>query len=249
MFDSLKSKYEKLDISSFPDLMKLMKFTFHGESTEKLIAAIKQFQSDTPEQCLFDDTTAYYNTIVFLIPIKICFLFHSTDRKFVVMKYGELLIEINHDLFYLKLRQTIDETYKHSHNFDIDSSYVRLLNICLESNIAFQQFYRRTAQTMIEFQYPEHIQNYLDQLLCDIRIRLSSSEQFYSMYSDDLYFYVQLVDHSCPTSDSNSNNENTNSTVNCILLKLKTENFLRFVILTTHFKTYRHLLIERNLQQ
>lgn len=158
------------------------------------------------------------------------------------MKCGELHIEMNRDLFYLKLHQTIDNTYKNSHNFDIDSSYVRLLNICLESNTAFQQFYRRTAQTMIECQNPEHIQNYLDQLLCDIRIRRADTQQFYNMYSDNLYFYVQLVDHSCSTSDSQSNNENSNSIVNSILSKLKTENFLRFVILTTHFTTYRHLL-------
>lgn len=158
------------------------------------------------------------------------------------MKCGEQLLELNQDLFYLKLRQTIDNTYKNPHNFDIDSSYVRLLNICMESNIAFQQFYRRTAQTMIECQYPEQIQNYLDQLLCDIRIRCTSTEQFYSMYSDDLYFYVQLVDHSCSTSDSHSNNDNTNDIVTSILLKLKFEDHLRFVILTTHFKTYRHLL-------
>lgn len=46
---------------------------------------------------------------------------------------------------------------------------------------------------MIECQYPAHILNYLDQLLCDIGIRRTSTEKFYSMYSDDLHFYVQLV--------------------------------------------------------
>lgn len=156
------------------------------------------------------------------------------------MKCGELHIEMNRDLFYLKLCQTFDDLYKHSDKFELDSGYVRLLNICLESSLAFQQFYRRAAQTMIECQYPEHIQNYLDQLLCDIRIRRSSTQQYYRMYSDDLYFYVQLVDHAC--SDSNSNNQNTNSIVTGLLLKLKSQDFLRFVILTTHFKTYRNLL-------
>lgn len=160
------------------------------------------------------------------------------------MKCGELHFAMNQDLFYLKLHQTIDDTYKNPHNFDIDSSYVRLLNICMESNTAFQQFYRRTAHTMIECQYPEHIQSFVDQLICDIRIRCTSSEQFFGMYSDNLHFYVQLVDHSCSTADPKSNvNENhTSNTVTSILLKLKTEDFLRFVILTTHFKTYRHLL-------
>lgn len=159
------------------------------------------------------------------------------------MKCGELHFELNQDLFYLKLRHTIDNTYKNPQNFDIDSSYVRLLNICMESNIAFQQFYRRTAQTMIECQYPEHIQSYLDQLLCDIRIRRTSTEHFYSMYSDDLHFYVQLVDHSCSTSESSSNNaSNSSNIVITLLMKLKSQDFLRFVVLTTHFKAYRHLL-------
>lgn len=167
--------------------------------------------------------------------------FFPTDKKRVIMKCGILHIEMNRDLFYLKLRQTIDDIYKHSDKFELDSSYVRLLNICLESNLAFQQFYRRAAQTMIECQYPEHIQNYLDQLLCDIRLRRSSTQQYYSMYSDDLYYYVQLVDHSCP--ESNPNDENTNSIVNSLLMKLKSKDILRFVILTTHFKTYRHLLM------
>lgn len=153
------------------------------------------------------------------------------------MKCGDLHFELNQDLFYLKLRQTIDDTYKNPRNFDIDSNYVRLLNICLESNAAFQQFYRRTAQTMIECKFPAQIQSCLDQLLCDIRIRHTSTEQFYSMYSADLQFYVQLVDHSCPASASNSSDIVSN-----LLLKLKSEDLLRFVILTTHFKTYRQLL-------
>lgn len=153
------------------------------------------------------------------------------------MKCGDLHFELNQDLFYLKLRQTIDDTYKNPRNFDIDSNYVRLLNICLESNAAFRQFYRRTAQTMIECKFPAQIQSCLDQLLCDIRIRHTSTEQFYSMYSADLQFYVQLVDHSCPASASNSNDIVSN-----LLLKLKSEDLLRFVILTTHFKTYRQLL-------
>lgn len=158
------------------------------------------------------------------------------------MKCGALHFELNQDLFYLKLRQYIDAKYEHPRNFDIDSSYVRILNICLESNVAFQQFYRRTAQTMIENEFPAQIQSYLDQLLCDIRIRHTSTEQFYSMYSNDLYFYVQLVDHTCPTSTSNSNKAKVNEIVSSILAKLKSEDYLRFVILTTHFKTYRYLL-------
>lgn len=157
------------------------------------------------------------------------------------MKCGEQLIEINQDLFYLKLRHTIDDTYKNPNNYEVDSNYVRLRNICTESNLAFQYFYRRAAQTMIDCQYSEHIQNYLDQFLCDIRIRQSTTEQFYSMYSDDLYYYVQFVDHSCSSSDATSND-----IVESLLLKVKSENFLHFVILTTHFKAYRHLLNEIN---
>lgn len=158
------------------------------------------------------------------------------------MKCGELHFELNQDLFYLKLRQTIDNTYKNPRSYDIDSGYVRLLNMCLESNVAFQQFYRRTAQTMVECKFPAQIQTFLDQLLCDIRIRHTSTELFYRMYSADLYFYVQLVDHTCPASISNANSDKTNDIVLSLLLKLKSEDSLRFVILTTHFKTYRHLL-------
>lgn len=46
MIDSLKSKYQKLEISSFQDLVKLMEFTFVNENTENLIAAIKHFESN-----------------------------------------------------------------------------------------------------------------------------------------------------------------------------------------------------------
>lgn len=158
------------------------------------------------------------------------------------MKCGELHVAMNEDLFYLKLRQTIDDTYKLSTSFEIDSGYVRLLNICLESNRAFQYFYRRAAKTMIEFQYPEQMQNYLDRLLFDIRLQQTTTEDFYNMYSDDLYFHVQFVDHSCATADGNANDADTNSIVECLLTKLKSENFLHFVILTTHFKPYRHCL-------
>lgn len=88
---------------------------------------------------------------------------------------------------------------------------------------------------MIEHEYPENIQHFLDQLLCDIRIRQTSVEHFYKMYSDDLYYYVKIVAHSCDNLDQNN-------VVKTLLLKIKSENFLRFVILTTHFKTYQHLL-------
>lgn len=56
MVDLLKSKFEKLDISSFPDQLKFMEYTFHNESTEHLIEAIRQFESNTPEQGSFHDT-------------------------------------------------------------------------------------------------------------------------------------------------------------------------------------------------
>lgn len=71
MVDLLKSKYEKMDISSFPDLVKLMRFTFHGESTENLISAIKQFESNTPQQGSLNEFELLEN---FQIPIFICFL-------------------------------------------------------------------------------------------------------------------------------------------------------------------------------
>lgn len=56
MVDLLKSKFDKLNISSFSDQLKLIEYTFHNESTETLIEAIKQFESDSPEQGLFCDT-------------------------------------------------------------------------------------------------------------------------------------------------------------------------------------------------
>lgn len=58
MIDSLKSKYEKLDISS-SDLMKLREFTFQRESTENLIEAIRQFEFNTSERGLLNGHTYF----------------------------------------------------------------------------------------------------------------------------------------------------------------------------------------------
>lgn len=52
MIDSLQSEFDKMDISSHSDLVKLMQFTFHHESIENLIEAIRQFETDTSQRGL-----------------------------------------------------------------------------------------------------------------------------------------------------------------------------------------------------
>lgn len=49
-----------LDTSSLSDLMKLKKFTLYDESTENLVAAIKQFKSNGLKRGLFSGTTKKY---------------------------------------------------------------------------------------------------------------------------------------------------------------------------------------------
>lgn len=211
--DLLMSKYKNPVIdstaSSFEQCLKLTKFTFKDEPTESLIKAIQYFQQSSSE----------------------------SNKKPLVIKCDDIVTEFSRDFFELKLCQTINIIYKEPDDYNIDSQYSKILNICLHSKKAFQFFYKKIAQTMINHKFPENIQTFLDQFILDIRIRCNSNDDFYRMYSDDLYFYVKIlneVDYESQVSVS--------YTVKCLLNNLKSRDFWKFVILTTHFDKYKHLL-------
>lgn len=122
-------------------------------------------------------------------------------------------------------------------------NYNRMISICNRSPIAFQQFYKITAQTMIDSNFPETIQLYLDQFIFDVRLSKQTIDGFCHMYNENLYFYVKIV---CELFSGDSNNDNIDVT-NCsividILKNLKLKNFLGFVVIVTHFKTFLFLL-------
>lgn len=222
VIDFMKSKFsfaDSLETSKFEDFLGLVKLKFHTETIENLLAAIE----------LFEPSTNKFNAT------------HFDDNKQIIMKCKNFSFQIQKDLFYLKLNQTIDDMYRHPDSYkNIDTNYVRLLNICSRSKLAFQNFCRRTANIMIENQYPERMQIFLDQLVFDCRVRQQSSDEFFKMYSEDLYFFIKIMNEGC--SDSKSVDTELNPIVCNILLNLRHKDLTRFVILTTHHLQYRRLL-------
>lgn len=166
--------------------------------------------------------------------------FQKTGEKRIVIKCQKFAFEVNQDFFYLKLLQTIDDIYQHPTRYNLDSNYVHILSICLKSKFAFQHFYERTAAIMVQHGYPENVQKYWDQLMFDIRIQLPSNEHFCEMYSKDLYHYVKLMSYSC--SGTMPTDVKLNALINNLLLNLKCKDYLKFVILTTHFKEFSNML-------
>lgn len=53
MMESIKCDTNEIETLSFTDLMNFMKYTFHHESTENIIEAIRQFESDTSPRGMF----------------------------------------------------------------------------------------------------------------------------------------------------------------------------------------------------
>lgn len=156
----------------------------------------------------------------------------------VIIKYRDIIFDVTQDLYYLKLKQTLDDIYQSPDEYKIDTKYIHALNICLSSKSTFQHFYRQTALLMIKHLYPLNVQNYLDQFIFDIRIRKSPSD-FCEMYENDLYFYVKIATDANFSSDSHKKDENLNYFGHSLLKNLRSKDLLKFVILRTHFKVYR----------
>lgn len=226
VIDLLKSKYSLAEGSeplTFDDFLELAEFTFNDETTENLIAAIEHFE---PMSHKFGTD-------------------FNEHKKRIILKCRCFAFEVNKDFFYSKLRQTIDSDFQHPDNFKhIDSNYVRLLNICTKSKLAFQHFYRRAATIMMQHRYPDTMQDYLDQFVFDIRVRQPSLEEFYKMYAEDLYFYVKIINE-LDSSDSESQTAESvkdNPLVYNLLLNLQSKDLIRFVVLSSHFKRLQYLL-------
>lgn len=99
---------------------------------------------------------------------------------------------------------------------------------------------------MINNNFPDSIQTYLDRFLFDVRLRKQSISDFAHMYDENLYFYVKIITDVL-YSDSDSNDDKSvikNDIVRYLLMSLRYKNYTRFVILTTHFQSYRDLLKE-----
>lgn len=220
IIDFLKSKYNFTEESAtFEDFVELVKFKLHNEATENLVKTIEHFEP-SPNQ---------FKTTI------------NDDQKRIIIKYKNRAFPLNKDFFYLKLYQTIDDIYAHPDSYNnIDRNYVWLRDICSKSKLAFQYFYRKTATIMIQHQYPECMQKYLDLLVSDVRLRQHTLDDFYQMYSEDLYFYVNIMNDS--DSDSQSPVAASSPIVCNILRNLRCKDLMRFVIVASHFKEYRHLL-------
>lgn len=214
---SLESKYKShIEASSIDDCLQLTKFTFEDETTESLIKAIRHF-----EPAANDFSEPQLNT------------------RPLIIRCGDVVTEVGRDFFELKLRQTIDKMYQRPGDYAIDRSYLRILNICVNSRMAFRYFCEKLAQTMIDHQYPETVQAFLDQFIFDVRIRMNSIEDFCQMYSSDLYFYVRIL-----TDSGLGSQTEPNAVVDSLLLNLRWKNHLKFVMLATQFKMARHLHTE-----
>lgn len=166
---------------------------------------------------------------------------HSNSGS-LIMKFRDIVFEVNQDFFYLKLHQTIDDMYQQPGDYRIDTKYVHLLNICLNSKQTFQHFYRHTALLMIKHLYPLNIQKFLDQFIFDIRIRQYSMDNFCKMYEDNLYFYIKILTNDGFSSDLDQRNKDLIYLGENLLKNLRSQNMLKFVIITTHFEKFRYLL-------
>lgn len=194
--------------------MELLKFKFQDEP-ESLTNAIQHIQSDTN--------------------IK-------TYTKLIIIKYGKIAFEVNQDFFILKLYQSVDDIYKHPDSYKIDKTYLQMLNVCLKSKLVFQHFYSRTALTIMKYECSPSIQKFWDQFIFDIRIRQSSIEHFCKLYSDDLYFLVKILCDVCFCSDFRTNDKSVDYLVRSLLRNVRSKDKLKFLIITTHFNKYSHLL-------
>lgn len=180
-------------------------------------------------------------------------LIQAQTPKRILMTFKNFTHEVNEAYFYLKLRQLIDDMFSSPKKYSIvdqQENYIRLLRICSLSSKAFQHFSQITAKQMIENSFPEAIQKYLDRFIFDMRIRKESIEDFNRTYGDDLYFIVKAISATFDESDemveedTNDSHQLENRVLKDLLNHLRQKDFVRFVVITTHFEQVRHLLHE-----
>ncbi|XP_055309183.1 uncharacterized protein LOC129573040 isoform X2 [Sitodiplosis mosellana] len=169
-----------------------------------------------------------------------CVRLIDSGSESVIIKYRDIIFEVNQDFFYLKLHQTIAEMYQSPDDYKIDTKYIHVLNVCLTKS-TFQYFYRHTAQLMIKHQDSRDVQKFLNQFIFDVRIRQTATDNFCQMYEDDLYFYVKIAIDARFNSDSHQRDEDLNYLGQSLLNNMRSKDLLKFVILTTHFESYRNL--------
>lgn len=162
----------------------------------------------------------------------------SNDMSLIAIAYRDVVFELNPDFFYLKLYQTMDDIFQHPQDFQTDNNkYLFVMNVCLNSKLCFQHFYTHTARLMIQHQYPNNIQHFLDQFILDIRIR-QTIDDFCKMYEAALTIYVKfMID-----ADSSSSKGDFEHFGQNLLNNLRLKDMTKFVVIVSHFKTFRHLL-------
>lgn len=230
---------------SFDICLRIAKFRFDDESTERLLDIIKHFESSKINQS--DPGSLLYlgfKPIMKTFPYAIRYYF-VIDVSNVILISDDFTVEVNEIYFYIKLRQMIEDMFLYPEDFErIDNhpTYIRLLTICKESPKMFRHFYRTTAKKMIQWNYPENIQTFLTNLLFDIRIEKTTYAQFNDMYDQDLYFYVKMICEILYGQNDSEDDIGENRVVCDVLTGLRSRDFERFVILVTHFTHFRHLL-------
>lgn len=169
------------------------------------------------------------------------------DTKQLLVSGPSFKFAINETYFNTKLRQLFESMYTAAESYDIveeQDTYIRALALCANSTKAFQYFYDVTQGIMIEYNFPEIIQTYLDRFIFDVRLQQQSIDDFCHMYEKNLYFHVKMVTD-YQYGRCNSSNDAAGDVIKCVLMHLKRIDFRRFVILTTHFEVFRYLLKER----
>lgn len=99
---------------------------------------------------------------------------------------------------------------------------------------------------MIEHNFPEQMQLFLNEFLFDIRLRKETLDHFVEMYDDELYNYVCILKeivYGDATQQSNIEPGKSPLALD-VLNHLKKKSFENFVIVVTHFKDFLYLLNE-----
>lgn len=212
-------------------------------------AIASKFSSVEPEAATFDNAVELLK-LKFLeqksetLTEAIQCLQQSNDEKVIAIAYRDVVFDLSRDFFYLKLKHTINDIFQQPQDYHTDSNkYLFVLNICLNSKLSFQHFYTHTALLMIQHQYPNVIQTFLDQFILDISIRQQTEDDFVLMYEESLQLYVR-VSYICKDSSKKIEHFGQN-----LLKNLRLKDMTKFVIVTSHFENFRHLLENEKCQQ
>lgn len=160
----------------------------------------------------------------------------------IILRHSDFAVPIDECLFWYKFRQLLHMKFASIDDFDLTenaSAFNEMLSHCETSKGAFKHLSEVIAEKMMENNFSEIIQTFLNDFLFALKLKLIYSDTFLCLY--DNWYQIQGIARLADKIKDET--EAKGSFLVDLILKLNTsENRRYFVLIATHFPAFMFLL-------